>query len=79
MSQSSTPFDLRATQEYRELGFKIVNCPVCGKEIWMIISSAQPAAGNTTAPQRKTNISPVIKQPLRTIEKIIYKATRPGA
>jgi hypothetical protein len=32
MSQSSAPFDLRATQEYQELGFKIVKCPVCGKE-----------------------------------------------
>ena len=32
MAQQSTPFDLRSTQEYRELGFKIVNCPVCGKE-----------------------------------------------
>ena len=32
MTQSSTPFDLRSTQEYRELGFKIVKCPVCGKE-----------------------------------------------
>lgn len=31
MSQSS-PFDLRATQEYREMGFKIVTCPVCKKE-----------------------------------------------
>ena len=29
---TSTPFDLRNTREYRELGFKIVNCPVCGKE-----------------------------------------------
>lgn len=29
---TSTPFDLRATQEYREMGFQIVNCPVCGKE-----------------------------------------------
>lgn len=32
MTQPSTPFDLRAAQEYRELGFKIVSCPVCGKE-----------------------------------------------
>ena len=32
MTQQSTPFDLRATLEYRELGFKIVKCPVCGKE-----------------------------------------------
>ena len=32
MTQQSTPFDLRATREYRELGFKIVNCPICGKE-----------------------------------------------
>lgn len=32
MTQPSTPFDLRATQEYREMGSKIVNCPVCGKE-----------------------------------------------
>ena len=32
MTQQSTPFDLRTTREYRELGFKIVNCPVCGKE-----------------------------------------------
>ena len=33
MTQPSTPFDLRATREYREFGFQIVNCPVCGKEI----------------------------------------------
>ena len=32
MAQPSTFFDPRATREYRELGFKIVNCPVCGKE-----------------------------------------------
>lgn len=32
MTQQSTPFDLRATQEYREMGFKIIKCPVCGKE-----------------------------------------------
>lgn len=32
MTQPSTPFDLRSTQEYRELGFQIVNCPVCGEE-----------------------------------------------
>ena len=32
MMQPSTPFDLRATQEYREMGFQIVKCPVCGKE-----------------------------------------------
>ena len=32
MTQQFTPFDLRTTREYRELGFKIVNCPVCGKE-----------------------------------------------
>jgi rRNA maturation protein Nop10 len=29
---TSTSFDLRATKEYRELGFQIVKCPVCGKE-----------------------------------------------
>ena len=29
---TSTHFDLRTTKEYRELGFKIVTCPVCGKE-----------------------------------------------
>ncbi len=29
---TSTPFDLRATKEYREMGFQIVKCPVCGKE-----------------------------------------------
>ena len=32
MTQPSTPFDPRATKEYRELGFKIIKCPVCGKE-----------------------------------------------
>ena len=32
MTQASIPFDPRNTQEYRELGFKIVTCPVCGKE-----------------------------------------------
>lgn len=32
MSQASTPFDPRKTQEYLELGYKIVTCPVCGKE-----------------------------------------------
>ena len=32
MTQPSTPFDPRATREYREFGFRIVNCPVCGKE-----------------------------------------------
>ena len=32
MSQPSTPFDPRKTQEYLELGYKIVTCPVCGKE-----------------------------------------------
>ena len=29
---TSTPFDLRATKEYRELGYQIVLCPICGKE-----------------------------------------------
>ena len=32
MTQPSTPFDPRTTEEYREFGYKIVNCPVCGKE-----------------------------------------------
>lgn len=32
MTQPSTPFDLCATREYREFGFKIVKCPVCGRE-----------------------------------------------
>ena len=32
MTQPSTHFDLRATREYLEFGFQIVNCPVCGKE-----------------------------------------------
>ena len=32
MTQPSTPFDPRKTQEYLELGFRIVTCPVCGKE-----------------------------------------------
>lgn len=32
MTQQPTPFDPRTTREYRELGFKIVTCPVCGKE-----------------------------------------------
>lgn len=31
MSQSS-PFDLQATREYRELGFQLVPCPVCGSQ-----------------------------------------------
>lgn len=25
-------FDLRSTPEYRELGYQIVKCPVCGEE-----------------------------------------------
>ena len=29
---TSTSFDLRATREHLELGYKIVKCPVCGKE-----------------------------------------------
>ena len=29
---TSISFDLRATREHLELGYKIVNCPVCGKE-----------------------------------------------
>lgn len=29
---TSTSFDLRTTREYLELGYKIVKCPVCGKE-----------------------------------------------
>ena len=29
---TSTPFDLRATKEYREMGYQIVKCPVSGKE-----------------------------------------------
>jgi hypothetical protein len=32
MTQPSTHFDPRTTEEYREFGYKIVNCPVCGKE-----------------------------------------------
>lgn len=32
MTQPSTSFDPRTTREYRELGFQIINCPVCGKE-----------------------------------------------
>ena len=32
MTQPSIPFDLRDTPEYKEFGFQIVNCPVCGKE-----------------------------------------------
>ena len=32
MIQPSTSFDPRATREYRELGFKIVKCPVCCKD-----------------------------------------------
>lgn len=38
----STPIDLRATREYRELGFRIVQCPVCGKDTldsWWICQS----------------------------------------
>ena len=33
MKQPPTSFDPRATREYRELGFEIVACPACGKEI----------------------------------------------
>ena len=29
---TSTPFDLRTTKEYRELGFKIVKCPISGRK-----------------------------------------------
>ena len=32
MTQPSTPFGPRTTEEFREFGYKIVNCPVCGKE-----------------------------------------------
>lgn len=32
MTQASIPFEPCTTREYRELGFKIVTCPVCGKE-----------------------------------------------
>lgn len=32
MTQPSTSFDLRATREYREWGYTIVKCPVCGWE-----------------------------------------------
>ena len=32
MTQQSIAFDPRTTRECRELGFKIVICPVCGKE-----------------------------------------------
>ena len=32
MTQPSTPFDSRTTEEYQEFGYKIVDCPVCGKE-----------------------------------------------
>ncbi len=32
MSPFSAPLDLRTTREYRELGFQITNCPICGNE-----------------------------------------------
>lgn len=32
MEQPSTAFDLRNTPEYREFGFQIVKCPICGNE-----------------------------------------------
>ena len=32
MKNLTAPIDLRNTPEYRESGFQIVNCPVCGKE-----------------------------------------------
>ena len=32
MSPLYAPIDLTATREYRELGFQIVNCPVCGAQ-----------------------------------------------
>ena len=32
MSNSSAPLDLRTTREYLEMGYKIVNCPVCGSQ-----------------------------------------------
>ena len=32
MTQPATPLDLHRMQEFLELGYKIVNCPVCGKE-----------------------------------------------
>ena len=39
---TSTSFDLRATKEYRELGFKIVKCPVCGKETLDLMQMPHP-------------------------------------
>ena len=32
MTEFSAPIDLRNTEEYLEYGFKIVLCPVCGRE-----------------------------------------------
>lgn len=32
MTLQSIPYDLRDTPEYREFGFRIVRCPVCGEE-----------------------------------------------
>ncbi len=32
MTKLSVPLELFASKEYQELGYKIVHCPVCGKE-----------------------------------------------
>ena len=70
MKQPPTSIDPRATREYRELGFKIVKCPVCEKETLDGYFICLTAAGNTTVQLKKMNIPPVIKLPLLTIEKV---------
>lgn len=39
---TSTSFDLRATGEYLKLGYKIVKCPVCGKETLDLMQMTDP-------------------------------------
>ena len=43
---------------------------------WMIISSAQPAVGNTTAQRRKMNIPPAIRRLLQNIAKTAYNKNK---
>ena len=56
---------------------KSSNVPSAEKKLWMITLSAQPVAGNMTAPQMRMNILPAIKLPLQNIAKSIYNEHPP--
>ena len=73
---TSTHFDLRTTKEYRELGFKIVTCPVCGKETLDNYFICPTCGWNTTASQKRTNIHPATRRPLQIIAKTIFNIWR---